>query len=293
MTTPPNDWSAEDCRTEFDRLEAVTSQLMNEAAPEQLMRLNRTIQGEIIPRLMMAFAPDAPADEMVGEQAAPADIDLHSHVEPFVDLLLTEDASVAVDYVTALRARGAPLAQVYLSLLAPAARRLGKLWESDRCTFTEVTLGCCRMHQVLLQFSPCFRADRPENEDGHHCAVVLPVPGEQHTFGLFMVIEFFRRAGWDVWSIAADNNAQLEALLRDQRFDVIGLSLSAERHEERLHRSIAMIRRCAQNPNVKIMLGGRMVTEDPAVAERFDVDGVASDAHTAVKVATGLVDGLN
>ena len=37
-------------------------------------------------------------------------------------------------------------------------------------------------------------------KEGGRRALLVSVPGEQHSFGVTMVAEFFRRAGWDAWT---------------------------------------------------------------------------------------------
>ena len=165
-----------------------------------LTRLSRTIESEIVPRLMMAFdASQSFADAAdIGERW----VDIHApdlDVDEFVHLLLTQDAPVACEYVKALRADGIPLTTIYLDLLGPAARRLGEKWEHDECSFTDVTFGVCRMHQVLLDFSRCFEPRETTGGSGKR-ALIVPAPGEHHTFGLFLVVEFLRRAGWHCWT---------------------------------------------------------------------------------------------
>ena len=69
------------------------------------------------------------------------------------------------------------------------------MWEHDECSFTDVTIGVCRMHQVLLEYSRCFEPPDGPHSQGKN-ALIVPAPGEQHTFGLFLVVEFLRRDGW-------------------------------------------------------------------------------------------------
>ena len=99
-------------------------------------RLSRIIEGDIIPRLMLAL--DSPnsisKDESISDR-------LRDNVDEFVHLVIAHDASVAVRYVSTLRTDGIPLSALYLDLLAPAARKLGELWEDDRCSFTDVTMA--------------------------------------------------------------------------------------------------------------------------------------------------------
>ncbi|HEX7720105.1 MAG TPA: cobalamin B12-binding domain-containing protein [Woeseiaceae bacterium] len=250
-------------------------------AQAELARLSRTIEGEIIPRLMLAFDSGAATD-------TPQDMAAVDTVDEFVRLLLAHDASVATRFVNQLRAGGTPLPVIYLELLAPAARRLGQLWEEDYCSFTDVTVGVCRMHQVLLAFSPCFRAATADDGDKNKTAMFLPVPGEQHTFGLFMVVEFFRRAGWNVWSGAPSAVDEVRALVRAQYFAVVGFSLSAERHLGRLTECIADLRRCSANAEVRVLVGGRLFIDQPGLIAEVGADAAARDGQDAVRLAGNL-----
>jgi methanogenic corrinoid protein MtbC1 len=84
---------------------------------------------------------------------------------------------------------------VCLDHLAPAARCLGEWWETDRLPFTDVTMATARI-QSMLRRMPTGR--------GHiaafagNGAVFCAVPGEQHTLGVMMAADLFRRNGWDV-----------------------------------------------------------------------------------------------
>ena len=53
--------------------------------------------------------------------------------------------------------------------------------------------------------------------------MLVPLPGSQHTLGLFMVSEFFARAGWRVWGELAATEADILRMAKTQWFDVDGL----------------------------------------------------------------------
>lgn len=249
--------------------------------------LNRTIEGEIIPRLMMLF--DRQVSGAAPAIGRPPGVRDSVDLTEFVRLVLTNDVDVICDYVRNLRDAGEPLASIYLTLLAPAARELGAMWERDECTFTGVTLGVSRMHQVLLRFSSCFCANSAEDEHGDHSALIIPVPGEQHTFGLIMLVEFFRREGWNVWSGSPDRAEDLPELLESGRFDVVGCSISAERHLDGLHETIRLIRKHSKNKNIKVIVGGRLFNEQPELADSVDADAAAGSGTDAVRLAEQLV----
>ena len=252
-----------------DRTFGTTSRMM-------LSTLSRTIEGDIIPRLMLAF--DTPTRNLA--QSAQGDVCLEERVDEFVKLVLTQDARIATDYVSALRSQGIPLTELYLGLLAPAAQQLGVMWEEDECSFTDVTIGVCRMHEVMLEFSRCFE-DLRQELDSTRSALVVSCVGEQHTFGLFMVAEFLRRAGWSCWTGTPSTIRDFRRILRGRRFDVVGVSLSADRHIDRVTEQIAEVRRTAGD--IGVIVGGRPFVESPELAARIGADATAPNGEVAVQ----------
>jgi MerR family transcriptional regulator, light-induced transcriptional regulator len=101
------------------------------ADPE--LSLSRLIESEIIPRLMVAHAGEMPAtfsqDIVAGEVAALA------------PLALQVEADALLAHVEAIMMRGVTLDTLMVDLLAPTARLLGDLWESDRLDFVDVTMA--------------------------------------------------------------------------------------------------------------------------------------------------------
>lgn len=254
-----------------------------ELGRSMLNRLSSTIEGDIIPRLMMAFEGSVSRDSPV----APARTDLADSIDEFVRLVLDHDASVANEYVATLRRDGIPLPALYLDLLAPTARRLGQMWESDECSFVDVTLGLCRMHEVLLEFSRCFDPPEAPMASGRN-ALIVPAPGEQHTFGLFMVLEFFRRAGWNCYTGTPATTRDFDRLARSQDFAMIGISVSADRHLPAAAEQIARIRRLPNGDQAVVLVGGRAFTEHPERATEIGADAVATDAEDAVRKVRSL-----
>ncbi len=255
--------------------------------PGSLGGLLRTIEAEIIPRLLLALqsAPAARAPEGVARSSTAAE-----DVTEFARLVVTHDVTVATGYVCALLARGVPLERVYLELLAPAARLLGEWWKEDLRDFTEVTTGLCRMHQLLHEFSPEFLSDaQPTAPD--RCILLIPMPGEQHSFGLIMVAEFFRRAGWDVWDQHPTGRAEVLAEARKHWFSVIGVSLSCESRFEELAPLMQDLRRASRNPGVSLMVGGQPFIGHPERVAAVGADATASDGRRATLEAARLVQG--
>ena len=255
------------------------------AAGELRSLLARVVEAEVVPRLLLGQRAAAGRG---GGTAGPEEAPGPEDVVALVALVLTGDAATALRFVEALRARGVPLDRLYLELLAPTARRLGQLWLEDLCSFADVTLALGRLQQVLRELSPAF-VPAGGLHDHRRRAVLVPMPGEQHTFGLVMVAEFFLRAGWDVWSEPQPSGDALAGLVGDHWFAVLGLSVSCDAGVEHLPGIIRSVRRASRNPAIGVMVGGRIFTENPELAGQVGADATALDGRQAALQAETLL----
>jgi methanogenic corrinoid protein MtbC1 len=254
-------------------------------ARRRVGNLVATIEDQVIPRLLLsqrAHIAEVHADVTPVSRAGDGCID------EFVQLLLTDDLEVAYAYIDSVRVRGVSLSAIYLELLAPTARALGEMWEEDRVSFADVTVALCRLHDVMRTLS----ASQPPATDtlpqGRR-ALLIPMPGEQHTFGLVMVADFFRRAGWDVWNDAVGSSSELVSLVRHEWFTMIGLSVGCEAHLEGVASTIHSLRRAARNKSIGVMVGGSLIAKNPELAIQVGADATGKDARQAVMQAENLV----
>jgi MerR family transcriptional regulator, light-induced transcriptional regulator len=254
--------------------------------------LTRAIERQVIPRLVLAgrVAP-APAASPVAP-VRPALLGPVDVVE-YTDLLLQHDPAAALLYMDAVRQRELNPETLYLDFLAPSARRLGLLWDQDLCDFTQVTVGLMRLQQVLRRLSPEFQNANTRRELGRRelgrRALLVPGPGEQHTFGLVMVAEFFRRAGWDVWGGPQGRDNDPVSMVSSLSFAVVGFSVGSHTTLDRLAGMIRKVRRTSRNPAVGVMVGGPIFLENPALAALVGADTTAMDGRHAVQQAHGLL----
>jgi methylmalonyl-CoA mutase cobalamin-binding subunit len=152
-----------------------------------------------------------------------------------------------------------------------------------------VTLGVYRLDQIMKETALAGQAQAL----GHgfdHRILLLPAPGEQHSFGLGMVADAFREGGWCVRSGPAVSRNQLLRLVRDEWFDVIGLSITAERWLKGLAASIRVTRRASCNRDVFIMLGGQAVVNHAERNRFLGADATAYDARDALRQANVFVE---
>jgi MerR family transcriptional regulator, light-induced transcriptional regulator len=255
-----------------------------EAVELRLSLLSRAIEHEIIPRLMLAH-PTA-GECLLPEGSDNPQVSV-ADVQAFAKLVLAPDENVAHACIETMRSSGISVETIYTDLLAPVARHLGELWEEDLCDFTEVTLGLGRLHQVLRELSPAFNQSNT-NASGLR-VLLLPAPGEQHTFGLVMVSEFFRRAGWDVGGGPWEAGADPVMMVKSEWFDVVGFSLGNVTQLDALASSIKQVRKSSLNTNICIIVGGPLFLAHPEYVAYVNADAASTDGAQAPTLAKKLV----
>jgi methanogenic corrinoid protein MtbC1 len=248
-------------------------------------RLQRTIENEIVPRLLFSHrvGPLSPAIAAAVSQSLS-----QQDVEEFVDAIRGDDDGRAHDYVRGLLGGGTSIDAVYLDLIAPAARRLGELWDTDECDFVEVTLSMGRMQRMLRELSQVFLSDAGRSETVGSVLLTC-VPGEQHTLGIIMVGEFLLRDGWRVLVGAPWTENDLLEMVSAEWYDVIGFSVGCESRISVLKREIRRLREVSRNPEVKVMVGGRVFIDDPHLVDRVGADTAAADAREAPAAARSML----
>ncbi len=252
--------------------------MIPETSPIALAQL---IEGEIIPRLLAAH--QSSSSEIIPMSTgviAPAEL------ERFARKAMVEDFAQLMDNVDLFMRRGVAVETIYFDLLAPAAKRLGVMWEEDLCSFTDVIIGLCRLQQIVYEF-----ADRVHVENGGgdgRTALFALTPGDQHSLGLIMVVEFFRQAGWRTICMPDATAEDLVDIVTSERFDLIGFSMANERWLEPLPPLITQLRGASRNPDVRVIVGGRVFVENPERVALVGADETAQDAREAVRTAARL-----
>ena len=251
-----------------------------------VLTLVKAIEGEVIPRLMLARRADATAAPTDTPGRAVSSDD----VAEFTRLLLRGNPESIALFVEGMRAEGVSLQALYLDLVAPSARLLGALWDADKCDFVAVTVGLGRLQKVLRDVGGDFRSENGrEDRNLDRRAILSAAPGEQHLLGPIMVAEFFRRAGWIVLGGPLWTSQDHLALVGANWIDTFGLSVTNSDCLEATAAAIPAIRRASRNPGVQILLGGRIFVENPDLAIRLGANGTAADGNRAALLANNLV----
>jgi methanogenic corrinoid protein MtbC1 len=246
--------------------------------------LMQILESQIIPNLLKTNETASPFFSTDGLRS---ELPTQEEIAKFSALCIDTNQDAPDLFVQSLMSEGLSAEVIFIHLFAPAARHLGFLWEDDLCDFTQVTIGLVRMQQLTLRLGTEFQEKRKLAMDGMR-ALFAPIPGSQHTFGVLMVSEFFRKEGWQVWMELGSSEATLlEAVAKDW-FEVIGLSVGTEAQVDTLREIIRRIRGCSANRQAKILIGGPLLLLSPDLYKEVGADGAAVDAAAAVDLARAL-----
>ena len=240
--------------------------------------LSDAVRQEVIPRLLAQRPP----------QTVPVAVTATQIVE-LADMSLAGKGEDAILFVTALVRRGYLADSLYLDLLAPAAALLGQYWEDDVCNFADVTIGLVHLQQAMRALGPAFFSGHPLKTPTGPRALLMPLPGEQHTFGLAMLADFFRRAGWKTWSGTVADTAELLRMVSGEWVDVVGFSVACDDKLDSVRQEIEGVRQAARNRDVVVMVGGPPLVRDATLARQLGADGTAKDGLQAVAAAQRLL----
>jgi hypothetical protein len=204
--------------------------------------------------------------------------------------LLAADPTGAFDRVSRLHAGVDSLGAFCATVLEPSARRLGDLWGSDNCSEVDVTIGLSRLQSALRRTS----IGKPAPKASHEApgtVLVAPQPGELHMLGSVLDAELLWRAGWRTQCEFPATDQALLDLLSKTWFDALDLSMSlAFCHEHRLPRmgrTIRLARQASRNPELRIVVGGRVFFERPDAGREVGADAASGSTSQVEALILG------
>jgi methanogenic corrinoid protein MtbC1 len=240
-------------------------------------RLWEIIGAEVLPRLFQANGARTAAE--TGANPAPAEPAKLARM-----LIAGRNDAFRREIVERL-ASGLPPLVVMTEVLAPIARVLGRLWDNDDADLIDMQRACGALKRWIGEIAPEAGVQIPAKSP----SILLQVaPGERHTLGVDIAEAVFRGAGWRV---ARGEARGFHADLAQEWRDVLGFSLSCERHIEALAKAIPEARMASRNPRLLVVVGGPIFAERPNIVENIGADFCACAAEMPVHLSDALING--
>lgn len=280
-------------RVQWSR-KAFRAQALDEADIRRSIQALRDVLAERLPKpaldaplacldsaLEVLAAPPGPPDPTELDPGHPA----HRLALEYLQKILEGNAAEAVSVVSRAAIKTLTPQAVYMQVLLPAQREVGRLWHAGELSVAQehmVTAVTQRaMSVVISQAAPA-----PANG---HTAVVAAVSGNVHDIGLRALADMFQLAGWRVIYAGSDvPMLDLPALLGFYEADLLMLGATLATHIPRIEQSIAAIRERCERP-VRILVGGAAFDDAPELWSRIGSDGYAAGIDEALALGARLV----
>lgn len=243
------------------------------------------IEKQIIPRLLQANALKNVKNSSASLASSPPKV---LDIQNFAIACLSADEDDSHDRLMNFRHQGLNTDQLFLHVIAPAARFLGVQWETDQLDFSQVTLGLLRLHQLSHKLGYAYR-EGPQQAGARRRIMLASAPGSQHLLGLTIVSEFFRKERWQVVVEISATAHELGQAVANEWFDMLGLSVGVVEQLQDIPSLISALRRQSRNPSVQVLLGGPAFLLQPSLATDLGADGISLDAAEAVVLADRLL----
>ena len=245
-------------------------------------RLAQAIVSMVIPKLQNAH----PSVEQTREASALRSMRLQAEAERFIGMVLAENRDAQWQFLLDLREAGLDAEAIFLDVMTPAIRHLGDLWEDDRMSFIDVTSKSSFLQQMMRRLGSEWQAHGTSG--GNRRILLAPAPGEQHTFGLFLLAEMFLKAGWDTIIEPSASRENLCDCVGLQSFDAIGLSAGSGRSLPTIAACVRDIRNAASRKDMRVFLGGWAFQTHELSLDAYGADMIETDARVAVHKADVL-----
>lgn len=169
------------------------------------------------------------------------------------------------------------------------ARRLGVAWCEDGMSFAEVTIGVARLQGLLRDLTDNWSVESRMYENGLN-SVVLMLADEYHTLGPMLVTSQLRRMGASVRLMLGRPSGEIRALLGEQRFDLVLVSVA---HVEKLEAAARLVRlvRVSMISPAPVIVGGPAIDVDSNAKEITGADHASSNIREALALC-GLTDNI-
>lgn len=204
-------------------------------------------------------------------------------IEHLAFALMDDDAEASLSFIADIRDAGATTEEVYLAYLAGAARCLGEWWNDSHVSFMDVTLATSRIFGLLnalkSEDSMVVPASTPS-------AVFMTVPGEDHTLGVQMAADLFRRQGWNIDLLLGRKHDDLVRSAEAMQPAVIGISVAGDHSMVALAKLMVALR--VHCPDTLIVISGAIMKDAEELVADLTPDAMVKDVSTAFNVLSDL-----
>lgn len=162
--------------------------------------------------------------------------------------------------------------------LGPIAKEIGTLWNADKISFLEATVGASRIYSYLrYRRRPTHRIEHGL----HKSATFALVPGDMHTLGISAATDVFRARGWDITLLIGHSHDELSAQFEASKDLIFGFSAGSSHSLAALGRLVVAL--TVARPEAVVLVSGQITADPGAVLALPGVDNCDPDLESAFR----------
>jgi methanogenic corrinoid protein MtbC1 len=236
-------------------------------------------------------SPDSTRASCVTSQDALFDGLLMPKLDPCVDHDLLHDLYQAAKsgersacdaVIKAALNRGQSPEDIADHYIPAASRMMGDAWCADTTSFAQVTIGTSRLQAALRSLGPDWVSNENANPDAP-TVLVLVAKDVAHTLGATVLAGQLRRRGISVRIIVGVDPTDIGNMLHGRRYDAVFLSASCGESLKKLRLIVEAIR-TVYDDNIKVVVGGAIVTDQSDVKSLTGASFVTDDVDEAINL---------
>jgi methanogenic corrinoid protein MtbC1 len=210
---------------------------------------------------------------------------LNNLEKTYTNALLSGKRLIAADLIFKALDENHSVSDIYQHVFRESQVELGRLWETNQISVAQEHYCTAITQSLMSQLYPKFAVRTGKGKK----IVVACVGGELHELGARMATDFFEMDGWQTYFIGANTPKEsLILTIREQKPDLLGLSVTMSHNLPQSIEVINTIRADSELKNLAIMVGGRAFNVMPNVWEKVGADLFSDDIIIAIKLANQL-----
>ena len=207
--------------------------------------------------------------ESSGDPTAPLlpDTELGRVASNYLLAVLEGDRQRASQLVLDALDRGHAVPDLYMQVLLPAQKEMGRLWLANDINVAEEHSASQTTKMVMARLRPLAQVEPANGKT----MLGASVAGNEHDIGLQAVADFFEMNGWRTASLGANvPTRDLVEAIDGFGVDLLGLSVSLTTQLDTVNTAIHAVRESQRDKDrdVKILLGGGAVGESRRTGNR-------------------------
>jgi len=173
------------------------------------------------------------------------------------------------------------------SMLLPVILQLEKDWLSGQRSYADTVYAFWNVERVMSRLENRISLRTKPKAPAWGMILLATAPDTQHVFGLSVVDDSFRAAGWDTQNLTNCPPAEIVQAAELTHADFIGLSVGHDEGLIDLGQFISLLREKSRNPTVKVILGGNVFSAPANQYDWLGADHVALNVEDALEYCSG------